>query len=507
MSSSLDEVFRPREQRRVFSFGIDRRPDPFDEVANQTARGQPCGVRPRASANDFGGSLDEVLASGPRRTAGASGPSEALSTAASSIPCDDSVHQTEDGLPCGVRPRASADDFGGSLDEVLASRPRRVGATTPPEPQLPAPTAHAGRSAEDPGLRRRQVEDSARLMARMARPMAQAQAPEHAQVAPAALAPLAAPAGEASVPPQHMHEVEHREEQHEEQTGVTADDRMAADGALAQQLQTELWTLPEQSLPPRAPVDSGTEPSVGSTQRTDATETEQSRRLRPSAPTAAEWGGGLGDILPRHSDRGRSSSSHRSGSHDREQHTRHTPSSRSQPSTLAERMHAEDWLNEPLVDRRWPIAAIARAVQAEQSAGARGVSPPQYAYRVADFPIDAAAGAAVTYEELMQAHLRDNRRARDPDAWRRVIKLFKPVRTRTVSKPLTSAGGEAGEEAEACSICLDPLVRTGSKLQVCALPCAHQFHTKCITECVKQGHGCCPNCRYDLIEKQPAAAS
>ena len=140
------------------------------------------------------------------------------------------------------------------------------------------------------------------------------------------------------------------------------------------------------------------------------------------------------------------------------------------------------------------------------------------------------------------------------DAWRRVLKLFKTVRlppprpsfstsraaaaatstaaaataTTTGAAPPSKEGTasqqkEEGHEQEeeqeedmCCSICLEPLGltpaaaatrRVVAPLPVCALPCSHRFHRKCITECVKQGHGNCPNCRYDLFANAPAAGS
>merc|ERR1719240_1704009 len=56
---SLDSVFRPVRQRAVFSYGVDTRPDPFDVAARTPPA--PCGVQPRVSAEEFGGSLSEVL--------------------------------------------------------------------------------------------------------------------------------------------------------------------------------------------------------------------------------------------------------------------------------------------------------------------------------------------------------------------------------------------------------------------------------------------------------------
>ena len=111
------------------------------------------------------------------------------------------------------------------------------------------------------------------------------------------------------------------------------------------------------------------------------------------------------------------------------------------------------------------------------------------------------------YYELMQMHLRDNvesasaQKAWQQD-WRCVLKLFKTVHPPThPRRVVVGSGSELTDEAEVCSICIEPLHAAVTGLggsPVCALPCKHVFHRKCLTECVKRGHWTCPNCRDDL---------
>jgi hypothetical protein len=172
---------------------------------------------------------------------------------------------------------------------------------------------------------------------------------------------------------------------------------------------------------------------------------------RGPAATAAEWGGGLGDVL--------------------------RPPAPARSSLLAEAARARN------ASHRLPAAA-----------------PPE-------LPQD-------EYYELMQMHLRDNvesapaQKAWQQD-WRCVLKLFKTVHPPSHARrvvvgsvsELTDEDEMLTDEDEVCSICIEPLHAAVTGLggsPVCALPCKHIFHRKCLTECVKRGHWTCPNCRDDL---------
>ncbi len=180
---------------------------------------------------------------------------------------------------------------------------------------------------------------------------------------------------------------------------------------------------------------------------------------RGPAPTAAEWGGGLGEVL--------------------------RPPAGGSSAAEAARSREE---------RERPAGAPARAE--------RGLPQPRD-----------------EYYELMQMHLRDNvegapaQKAWQQD-WRCVLKLLKTVRPPPRARG-ARAGGRAGAscctdadsvteasgDTELCSICIEPLHVAGpvpGGFPVCALPCKHAFHRKCLTECVKRGHWTCPNCRDDL---------
>ena len=168
---------------------------------------------------------------------------------------------------------------------------------------------------------------------------------------------------------------------------------------------------------------------------------------RGPAATAAEWGGGLGDVL-----------------------------------------------RPPAPTRRSLVAEAARARIESSRLPARAAVAPL------ELPQD-------EYYELMQMHLRDNvesapaQKAWQQD-WRCVLKLFKTVHPPThPRRVVVGSGSELTDEAEVCSICIEPLHAAVTGLggsPVCALPCKHVFHRKCLTECVKRGHWTCPNCRDDL---------
>lgn len=218
--------------------------------------------------------------------------------------------------------------------------------------------------------------------------------------------------------------------------------QVASDRALAEAIQARLWEE----------ADDG--------ERTaDASHAPRRAVSRGPALTAEEWGGGLGDVLPvRSYGGGGVPSSHRSQG---------GGSNQAHGSAMG-----------PRPRRRAP---------------------------------ESDAGSSPSYEELMSMHLRDNGPERAEEAWRQVIALFKPVSRSSKPKGDADAGGEP---AACCSICLDPLIearraqgvhRHALRAQpVCELPCGHQFHKRCITDCVKQGHSCCPNCRYDLLSNRPA---
>jgi hypothetical protein len=357
------------------------------------------------------------------------------------------------------RSAAQIEEWGGSLEQVLAA-PRASGRRTatseqaaterPPRPTVPSQAAAPRTSVPTAVGSQRGV---------------QLAASAHA-------APSVPPLPPPPPPPPASH--------------------LAADLALAQRLQRELWEGWEgrASSPPPAVAD-----AAGSDERVAFEPAPPGVHRRARAPTADEWGGGLGDVLPRRaSSRGHASASAPQPRQHLAARRRHGEREDARGGGAdddrggAALAATEHWLQDSALasGRRWPIAAIARAAQSE---------------------VNVAEGPAVTYEELMALHARDNGPSADPDAWRRVTKLFKPVR----SSALAAGGG--GDEAACCSICLDPLAppstvrgvaAAAARAPVCALPCKHQFHTKCITACVKQGHGCCPNCRYNLLQNRPA---
>ena len=271
-----------------------------------------------------------------------------------------------------------------------------------------------------------------------------------------------------------------------------------ADQVLAERLQGELWAS-ELSAEVAAAAAAAADDAAAAEAAEAAEPTWRERASRPRAPTADEWGGGLGDVLPRRSTRGNGSTYPTS----RAEQPLHRPAHAMRSSTASARSrHSGGGGSRGAAGggdggagRRWPIHAIARAVMEEEEDVSRG-----HGTRDASAP----ASPTPTYEDLMLLHRRDNGPAHGANTWRQAARLFKTVR------PAATTGSG---EAQCCSICLDPLVQGGGGLAsstrqpVSALPCKHMFHTRCITECVKQGHGCCPNCRYDLLSNQPAAAA
>eukprot|EP00966_Prymnesium_polylepis_P265543 6134030-Prymnesium_polylepis.1 len=144
----LSDAFPRAERRTVFTFGAPEVPDGRVPQAGGAARG-----RARASLEDWGGSLDQVLAA-PRQA-----PSVRSSAhpRPASPPPDQAEASSAGGGAAGARvrlgARMSVDDFGGSLSDVLGSRsrPRRAaesvngGQQGANEEGSTAGSSHAGR--------------------------------------------------------------------------------------------------------------------------------------------------------------------------------------------------------------------------------------------------------------------------------------------------------------------------------------------------------------------------
>jgi hypothetical protein len=164
------------------------------------------------------------------------------------------------------------------------------------------------------------------------------------------------------------------------------------------------------------------------------------RRPRPAPPSVEEWGGGLGDVLPRRA----------------ETRAERAPSGRGGASTTRER-------REP---------------------------PSRPSFSAAD-------AAEPDYATLMQMHLRDN----GPRATRKPADLTRHLKA--VRAPPRNAEATCSiclDPLAASSASLS----SSQRKAVCSLPCGHFFHRQCITETINHGHTCCPNCRFDLVTCAPA---
>ena len=231
------------------------------------------------------------------------------------------------------------------------------------------------------------------------------------------------------------------------------------------------------ALQPPSPV----EPPSGAA----AFEAVSRRPHRGPVVTVEEWGGGLGDVL-----------------------RPPAPPRRSQPAAHA--AAPQDQATQP---PRYSHAHASNLPPHGSGGGSGGGSGSRGSRGSAAPPVD-------EYYDLMQMHMRDNVDSSKKlwqEDWRAVLKLFKsvkpPSRTRTQRPPPAAASDgapAAEEEAECCSICIEPLHATcvhlkgpshGPATAVCSLPCGHAFHRKCLTECVKRGHWTCPNCRDDLRKR------
>ena len=329
------------------------------------------------------------------------------------------------------RARANQEEFGGSLEEVLSSRPRH----TPTAPRdlpgleevLSSRPRHTPTTPRDlPSLE--EVLSSSRR--------------RHTPTAPTDL-----PAASAVCPPRRQREL---------------DDPWGGD-TLESVLQAHNCERPSQH---RAHHREGLHNTVHSpTQHAGEPVTaaqtpppldplaQQAPRVGPP-PSADLWGGSLGDILPR---RASASASRRTS------------------------------VQRPSVPPR-------PEMQEPQSTGRSRRRPDGPRVARADAT---AQGDDADYYSLMQMHMQDNVARKHAASWRELLALL-----RTVRRPTRADGTSCpAEEETACSICLDGLHRAGSvacRQPVCALPCGHQFHRQCITQALRQGHGCCPNCRYDL---------
>ena len=412
---SLASAFPPRQPRSVFSFG-----DGGSQNAEPPATGTLPGRRRNVTEDTWGGSLDEVLSSMPRQQP--------------ELPSEAPTLPQRPALPApSRRPRATASDFGGALDEVLAQRSARQQVPAPPaQPHPPAlPTRHRPHRAatvDDWGggldtvmqRPRRRMHDWHRDDECLEPQQQQEQ--EQQQQQQQQRRPLPA----AQLPPQPLSQL------------VSMGFSLAAARAAL-----EVHSTVDAAVEALLPAASRGRESVGSHATPPPPPLAAVVASRGPAATAAEWGGGLGDVL--------------------------RPPAPARSSLLAEAARARN------ASRRLPAA------------------PPE-------LPQD-------EYYELMQMHLRDNvesapaQKAWQQD-WRCVLKLFKTVHPPShARRVVVGSGSELTDEDEVCSICIEPLHAAVTGLggsPVCALPCKHIFHRKCLTECVKRGHWTCPNCRDDL---------
>eukprot|EP00966_Prymnesium_polylepis_P096077 2226196-Prymnesium_polylepis.1 len=96
----------------------------------------------------------------------------------------------------------------------------------------------------------------------------------------------------------------------------------------------------------------------------------------------------------------------------------------------------------------------------------------------------------VDYDLMMQLHHRDNPSAHVKAA--KEAKGIKPEALKAIKKSVAMT-----RDCDECSVCLERFEDTPVKMHICALPCDHLFHRRCITEWLKHDVRC-PNCRFDL---------
>ena len=403
---------------------------PPPPTAASTGTVPSAGRRPRATASDFGGSLEQVLASDRRPSARSSAELEPATT-------QRVAHR--------VRTDGASAAFGGSLEEVFVPRA--------PAPRIAPPPARLP-EGED-------------LWVEAGRPdvtgaMGQARA---AAERPAYHAPLPAPAfgNEASVD-----EHGHADASIQEPVGAL-EEASNAEASISQLVRMGFSSHEARHAVSRhLTVGDAVAALVDRRRaRTEDGARDTPNGRAPAVSYAEEWGGGLADVLRR----------------------REAPPTRGPASAEYE-----------TVPRRTPHASEAR-----RRAGA-----------AADNPLAAAEQtASLGYEELMALHVRDNVArpvGKHADDWRAVLRKLRTVRAPTSrARAIDDARGEAegATEEACCSVCLEALHgAAGSAVHarhaVCELPCKHTFHRHCIMQCLKRGHWACPNCRYDLRRDAPA---
>jgi len=484
--ADITTSFPAVERRTIFTFGGSGSSS-HETILTSTGR------RPQTCVADWGGSsLDQVLSSQPRE-----------------LPMAPPVEST---LPVQLapsrRPRVTREDFGGSLDEVLATRPSH-GRAAPPAaaPAPPAPSERVQAANVDAwggGL------DEVMLQRVRTRPSVH----EYNPAPPRAVALRTAAAADEwggdlgqvmqqqRARPRHRRfaDIDCEDDQQQHQTHhhqqpppppplsaslaqlITMGFNPAAARAALHRHRTVDAAIDalalEAAATPQPP--SPLEPPSGAA----AFEAASRRPHRGPVVTAEEWGGGLGDVLrppapPRRS---------------------HSAAHAAAPQDHATRAPRYSQAHAPSL----PPHGTDGSGGGSGSRGSRGSAPP---------PAD-------EYYDLMQMHMRDNVDASKKvwqEDWRCVLKLFTsvkpPSRSRTQRPPASAAtdgAPAAEEEAECCSICIEPLHTTCAHLKgpshgpataVCSLPCGHTFHRKCLTECVKRGHWTCPNCRDDLRKR------
>lgn len=140
--------------------------------------------------------------------------------------------------------------------------------------------------------------------------------------------------------------------------------------------------------------------------------------------------------------------------------------------------------------RRLPTSRTHLASSPPHGPSSRRAPPPPHTLPTPHTPPSRFADGD-DYVELMRMHLEDNvLPARAPSEWRQLLRLFRTARA---------------SNGECCSVCLESLScasqPAGNAAAVCRLPCGHFFHRECITQCVRQQHWACPNCRDDLLER------
>jgi hypothetical protein len=93
---------------------------------------------------------------------------------------------------------------------------------------------------------------------------------------------------------------------------------------------------------------------------------------------------------------------------------------------------------------------------------------------------------AMSYEQLLELDADESNGAADSGISAALVQRL----------PQWQCGDEIATEDMSCSICLDGFVR-GDNL--CTLPCAHVYHSACITDWL-QCRPTCPLCTFDVRE-------